>query len=258
MAPWVINCYYSGSWAHQADAEHSNDHYNWLQWKRVLFKYISKCTVNWAKVQLHLCTETASGFIRSDRLCSLNVGFIYVSWMLLVFTAPVSEGSSKAREKGSCSQRLQLENAGLGEGRGGEGPATIHITLPPFPKNTYLYLTPNMTPLKTVFLSEHKQDLWHKETALHRPLYSHRDVCFIWPSGPHNPDSPLHYAYVRFVWLLSTSTPLHKLLGLQNMKFLCCAVWAVKFMAYGQWVWCSLYLGFPAWSTSIALIIRFL
>lgn len=73
--------------------------------------------------------------------------------------APVSEGSSKAREKGSCSQRLQLENAGLGDGRGGEGPATIHITLLPFPKNTYLYLTPNMTPLKTVFLSEHKQYL---------------------------------------------------------------------------------------------------
>ena len=44
-----------------------------------LFKYISKCTVNWAKVQLRLCAQTASGFIQSERLCSLNLGFIYVS-----------------------------------------------------------------------------------------------------------------------------------------------------------------------------------
>lgn len=74
----------------KADAEYSNDHYNWLQWKRLLFKYISECTVNWAKVQLCLCSETASGFILSGRLCSLNLGFISVAecsrylWLLFV------------------------------------------------------------------------------------------------------------------------------------------------------------------------------
>lgn len=229
MAPWVINCYYSGSWAHQADAEHSNDHYNWLQWKRVLFKYISKCTVNWAKVQLHLCTEAASGFIRSDRLCSLNLGFIYVSWMLLVFMAPVSEGSSKAREKGSCSQRLLLENAGLGEGRGGEGPATIHITLPPFPKNTYLYLTPNMTPLKTVFLSEHKQDLWYNRqhfTDLYRAT-GNQLLCFI-QLLDHTVQTPLCTMPMSGLFDCCLLLP-------HFINYLVYRTWSFFAVPYGQW-----------------------
>lgn len=237
MAPWVINCYYSGSWAHQADAEHSNDHYNWLQWKRLLFKYISKCTVNWAKVQLHLCTETASGFIQSDRLCSLNLGFICVSWILLAFMAPVIKGGSKAREKGSCSQKFQLEKEGLGEGK-----AAIHITMLPFPTNTYLYLAPNVTLWRQCFWVNLSR-IFETKSQCFKDLYTARGsqfLCFIWPSGLHRPDSPPHCACVRFVWQVSTSIWLHKLPGLQNMKFLCCAIWTVKFMAYCQWMWYSL------------------
>lgn len=74
---------------------------------------------------------------------------------------PLSEReAAKPGRRGS--QKFQLENAGLDEKarQGGEGPATIHHSfMLPFPKTTYLYLAPNVTPLKAVFLSEPKQDL---------------------------------------------------------------------------------------------------
>lgn len=255
MAPWVINCCYSGSWAHQADAEHSNDHYNWLQWKRLLFKYISKCTVNWAKVQLHLCIETASGFIRSDRLCSLNLGFICVSWMLLwpLLVREEAEPGRRGAVHRSSSWRMQVWVKAR-QWRGGSS----HSQHNAFPKISYLYLTSHVTPLKTVFLSEPKQDLWERVSA---------SQTFTQPQGNRffalyelldcTVQTPLHTLSVSdlFDWRLLLP---HFILSLQNMKFLCCAIWTVECMAYCWWVWYSHQLGFPAWGTSVSLILYFL
>lgn len=98
-------------------------------------------------------------------LCELNA-----------LMASVRKGRSRAREKGCCSQKFQLENAGLSEGKAVEGrvqPLIAQCMLA-FPK-ICLYLTPHVTPLKTVFLTEPKQDLWDQESVLHRPLHSHRE-----------------------------------------------------------------------------------
>lgn len=142
----------------KADAEYSNDHYNWLQWKRLLFKYISECTVNWAKVQLCLCSETASGFILSGRLCSLNLGFISVAecsrylWLLFV-REDAKPGRSGCFNTGS-SWIAQALGRGWRQGQEMEGPATIQHHTVTLPQNTYLYLAPNMTPKRPAFLTE--------------------------------------------------------------------------------------------------------
>lgn len=123
----------------KADAEYSNDHYNWLQWKRLLFKYISECTVNWAKVQLCLCSETASGFILSGRLCSLNLGFISVAecsrylWLLFV-REDAKPGRSGCFNTGSSWTAQALGRWGEGKAREWRVQPPFSIILSPLPK----------------------------------------------------------------------------------------------------------------------------
>lgn len=143
--------------------------------------------------------------------------------------APVSKGGSKAREKGSCSQKFQLENAGLGEGKAGKSPATIHITMLPFPENTYLYLAPNVTLWRQCFWVNLSR-IFETKNLFRRPLYSQRE--------------PVSLLYMTF-WttqtrLLSTLCLMSRLfdwcLLLPNfMSYLVYRTWSFFAVPYGQW-----------------------
>lgn len=158
----------------------------------------------------------------------------------------------------------------LGEGKAVEGMVKppFSIVLLPFLQNTYLYLAPNPTPMKPVFLSELKNNLWDQVTMLHRQLRCHGEtrfsLCMNFWSRQSRLSSPLCINQVclteashiyRPIWVLIYTYLLEKKGGQ-----------AERFFAepYGQSnLWHTISsmirpcLGFPAWGRSTALILCF-